>query len=214
MILHSHPLSSFCWKVLIALYEKGIAFEAKMADVGSDAGRAAFAALWPVAKIPVLEDGGRVVPETSIIIEYLDRTHKQPPRLIPEEAEAAQAVRLADRVYDLYVQVPMQKIVADRLRPAGDRDPYGVAEARRLLETGCALVDKELAGRPFAAGDGVSLADCAAMPALFYADKVMPLAPRFGAAAAYLERMKQRPSFARVLGEAEPWFRYFPAEDR
>ncbi|MFN3387423.1 MAG: glutathione S-transferase family protein [Allosphingosinicella sp.] len=214
MILHAHPLSSFCWKVLIALYEKEISFEQRMADVGSAEGRAAFAALWPIAKMPVLEDAGRVVPETSIIIEYLDRLHPQPPRLIPGEAEAAQAVRLADRIYDLYVQVPMQKIVADRLRPAGARDAYGVAEARRLLETGCGLVDRDLAERAFAAGEAFSLADCAAMPALFYADKVMPLAERFGAAAAYLERMKERPSFARVLREAEPWFRYFPEEER
>lgn len=212
MILHYHPLSSFCWKVLIALYEKEIAFEPKLVDFGDGAGRASFAALWPVAKIPVLEDEGRVVPETSIMIEYLDGKFPGRPRLIPEDPEAAQAVRLADRVYDLYVQVPMQKIVGDRIRAAADRDPYGVTEARRLLETACALVDGELAERKFAAGDSFSLADCAAMPALFYADKVMPLGGRFGSAAAYLERMKARPSFARVLREAEPWFRYFPEE--
>lgn len=212
MILHAHPLSSFCWKVLIALYEKGVGFEQRMVDVGSAEGRAAFAKIWPIAKMPVLQDGERVVPETSIILEYLDRTYPQAPRLIPGDAEAAQAVRLADRVYDLYVQVPMQRIVADRLRPAEARDPYGVAEARRLLETGCAWVDGQLAEREFAAGGAFSLADCAAMPALFYADKVMPLRPRFDAAAAYLERMKERPSFARVLREAGPWFRYFPEE--
>ena len=211
LVLHYHPLSSFCWKALIALYEKDLPFEPRMVDFGDAASRAAFEALWPVAKIPVLEHDGRVVPETSIMIEYLDRLAVEP-RMIPQDGEEALGARLADRFYDLYVHVPMQRIVADRLRPQGQRDPFGVAEARRLLATGLGVAERQLGERNWTGGDAFGIADCAAAPALFYADKVMPIGEHFPTAAAFLERLKARPSFARVLAEAEPWFRYFPEE--
>lgn len=213
LILHAHPLSSYCWKVLIALYEKQLAFAFRQVDLGDPDSRAALSALWPMAKMPVLEDRGRgaVVPETSIIVDYLDAHHCGAIRLIPDEPEAARDVRLWDRIFDLHVQAPMQRIVADRLRPEESRDRYGVEEARAALAIALDMVDAELAGRIWARGEAFTLADCAAAPALFYADKVMPFGERWPNAAALLERLKARPSFARVLAEAEPWFKYFPA---
>jgi len=215
LVFHGHPLSSFCWKVLIALYENGTSFTFKLLkNLGDPEDRAAFAALWPIAKMPVLEDLGRgeVVAETPVIIDYLDLHYPGPVRFVPEEAEAARETRFRDRVFDLYVQVPMQKVVGDRLRPAGQRDPFGVAEARTLMATALGMVDAQVVGKSWATGEDFGLADCAAAPALFYADKVQPIAADFPNAAAYLERLKARPSFARVLEEAEPWFQYFPEE--
>ena len=213
LILHAHPLASYCWKVLIALYEKEVAFELRQVDLGDPDSRAAFAALWPMAKMPVLEDmaRGAVVPESSIIVDYLDAHHPGAIRLIPEEADAARDVRLWDRIFDLYVHNQMQRIVADRLRPPESRDAFGVEEARGALAKGLDLVDRELAGRTWARGEAFTLVDCAAMPALFYADKVLPFGGNWPAASALLERLKARPSVARVLAEAEPWFKYFPA---
>jgi glutathione S-transferase len=211
LILHAHPLSSYCWKVLIALYEKQVDFEFRLVDFGDPESRAAFAALWPLAKMPVLEDRGAVVPETSIIIDYLDAHHPGAIRLVPEDAEAARDVRLWDRILDLYVQGPMQRIVADRLRPEDRRDAFGVEEQRAALAKALDLVEREVAGKTWTRGDAFTLADCAALPALFYADKVMPMAGKWPAALALLERLKARPSVARVLVEAEPWFKYFPA---
>ena len=213
LILHAHPLASFCWKVLIALYEKEVPFEFRQVELGDPESRAAFAALWPMAKMPVLEDRerGAIVPETSIIVDYLDVHHPGAIRLVPEEAEAARDVRLWDRIFDLYVQVPMQKIVADRLRPADGKDGFGVAEARASLAKALDMIEGELAGKKWARGEAFTLADCAAAPALFYADKVMPLAPAWPNALGLLGRLKARPSFARVLAEAEPYFQYFPA---
>jgi glutathione S-transferase len=214
LILHYHPLASYCWKVLIALYERDIAFEPKLVDLGDPQARAAFAALWPIAKMPVLEDVGRsrVVPETSIIIDYLDVHHSSAPALIPAQPDPAREVLLWDRILDNYLQGPMQKIVGDRLRPQAEKDGAGVAEARRQLATALTMVDAHVAGRTWVTGEDFTMADCAAGPALFYADKVMPLAGIYPHALALLERLKARPSFARVLAEAEPYFQYFPTE--
>jgi glutathione S-transferase len=213
LILHAHPLSSYCWKALIALYEKELDFEFRLLDLGDPEARAAFAALWPMAKMPVLEDRARgvVVPETSIIIDYLDAHHPGAIRLVPEAADAARDVRLWDRIFDLYLQGPLQKIVGDRLRAEDMRDGFGVEEARASMARALTMVDRQAAGKTWARGETFTLADCAAVPALFYADKIMPLAGTWPEALALLERLKARPSVARVLAEAEPWFKYFPA---
>jgi len=212
LFLHYHPLASFCWKVLIALYEHRIPFTPTIVDLGDPDARAEFAALWPMAKMPVLEDRGRgrVIPETSIIIDYLESHHAATPALIPADRERRREVLLWDRIFDNYVQAPMQKIVIDRIRPEGERDAYGVAEARALLATALAMVDGHAADKHWATGEDFTIADCAAAPALFYADKVMPFAAAHPHAFALLERLKSRPSFARVLDEAAPYFQYFP----
>ena len=214
LTLHMHPLASFCWKVLIALYENDTPFEAYLVDLGDPDAAAAFKALWPTAKMPLLVDGanGRTVPETSIIIEYLDHAYPGPVRFIPQDPETALRVRLLDRLFDLYVQEPMQKIVGDRIRPAGAQDPHGVAQARAQLAMAYDLLETELAGRTWAAGEAFGMADCAAAPALFYADKVATL-DGHPTVRAYLDRLLARPSFARVLREAEPYFAMFPAGD-
>lgn len=210
LTLHAHPLSSFCWKALIALYEKGAEFELRIVDFGDAANAAAFRALWPVAKMPVLEDGGAVIVESSVVIEHLDLTHPGPPRLIPEDRAAALKVRMLDRIFDHYVMAPMQRIVLDRLRPAEARCPADVDSARAMLDTARCWLEGELAGRSWAAGEDFTLADCAAAPSLHYGDKVQPMAGRFPAVGAYLDRLRERPSFARVLREAEPYAHMFP----
>ena len=215
LVFHGHPLSSFCWKVLIALYENDTEFEFNLIkNLFDPEERATLAALWPIAKIPVLEDKARreVIAETTTIIDYLDLHYPGPVRFVPAETGAALEARFWDRVFDLYLEVPMQKVVGDRLRPDGQRDPFGVAEARALLKTALGVIEAQVPGKTWATGDAFGLADCAAAPALFYADKVMPIAADFPNAAAYLERLKARPSVARVLVEAEPWLQYFPEE--
>src|SRR5215510_13681270 len=149
LTLHFHPLSSFCHKVLIALYENGTPFTPKLVDFGDAEQRAAFYALWPVGKFPVLQDSAhdRMVPESSIIIEYLDQHYPGKTRLIPEDPEEARVARFGDRFYDLHIHHHMQKIVGDRLRPANAKDPHGVADARTRMAAALALADKHIAGR-------------------------------------------------------------------
>ncbi|HWW26926.1 MAG TPA: glutathione S-transferase family protein [Caulobacter sp.] len=177
LTLHMHPLASYCWKVLIALYENDTPFEAHLVDLSDPQVVVAFRALWPTAKMPLLVDEARdrIVPETSIIIEYLQTAYPGPVRFIPDDPEAALRVRLLDRLFDNYVQESMQKIVGDRIRPADAKDPHGVAHARSQLAMAYDLLEDQLAGRTWAAGEAFSLADCAAAPALFYANKVAPL---------------------------------------
>ena len=153
-----------------------------------------------------------MVPESSVIIEYLDQHYPEKTTFIPAEPDLARAVRLSDRFFDLHIHLHMQKIVGDRLRPADKRDPHGVEDARTRMATALGIVEKDMASREWAVGDTFTMADCAAAPALFYADKVAPLLPEYPNVAAYLDRLRQRPSYARVLKEAEPYFQYFPKE--
>lgn len=210
LTLHYHPLSSYCHKVLIALYELDLPFEARLVDLGDPAVRDAFRKLWPTAKMPLLTDDDKVIPETSIIIEYLDARHPAPRQLLPEDGDTSLEVRLWDRLFDQYVMTPMQAIVADRLRAPADRDPVGVAAALRTLAMAYDLIEQRKSQRTWAAGEGFSMADCAAAPALFYAAAVAPFPASHGHLAAYFERLLQRPSFAGTLEEARPYFQFFP----
>ena len=209
--LYSHPLASFCWKVLIALYDTQTPFDAIPVDLADSAAAEQFKRIWPIAKFPVLRDTttNELIPESTIIIEYLAQRFPAARSLIPVDPDAARETRLRDRFFDLYVSEPMQKIVLDKLRPPGASDPHGVAQAKRSLEVAYDLVEHDMADRVWAAGDHFSMADCSAAPALYYANRLVP----FGArphVEAYLDRLQQRASFARVLREAEPYFAMFP----
>ena len=210
--LYFHPLSSFCQKALVALYENDTPFEPQIVDLFDAKSSAALKAIWPIGRFPVLRDeaNDRTVPESSIIIEYLDQHYPGRTQLVPADAELARQMRLQDRFYDLYVNVPMQKVVTDRLRPPGQNDPHGVEAARTLLHTACDMIEREMATKTWAMGDAFSMADCAAAPALFYANMLTPLGDAYPNAAAYLRRLMDRPSFARAIKEARPYFALVP----
>ena len=215
LTFYFHPLSSFCWKALIALYEADVPFESKVVYLGDPADRAAFQAVWPLAKFPVLRDEARgvTIPESTIIIDYLAQYYPRAAGLIPAQPDLARQTRLLDRLIDSYIHLPLQQVVSERLRPTGQGDPFGAEQARGLIRQGYDLLEPMIAG-PWAMGETFTLADCAALPALYYADYAVSLADR-PALATYLERLKSRPSVARVLEEAQPFFQYFPlANDR
>jgi glutathione S-transferase len=212
LTLYFHPFSSFCQKVLIALYENDVPFTPRVIDLGDPASRAKLEKIWPIARFPVLRDESkdRTIPESTTIIEYLAHHYPGRTELVPADPDLARETRLADRFYDLYVNVPMQKVVTDRLRPAGKNDPHGVAEAKRLLEIAYGMIDREMGTRTWATGNAFSMADCAAAPAMYYANLVMPLGGVHENAAAYLKRLLERPSFARAVEEAKPYRALFP----
>jgi glutathione S-transferase len=212
--LYYHPFSSFCQKATTALYERGVPFEPEIVDLGDPDHRARLEALWPIAKFPVLRDesAGETVAEASLIVEYADR-FGEAPALVPADRDSARRVRLWDRLFDLYVNVPMQKAVTDNFRPQGARDAHGVAEAEALIARAYGAAEAELSrtGSRWIASEDFTMADCAAAPSLFYANIVVPLSAHRHLAA-YYERLLARPSFARAVDEARPYRGFFPLE--
>jgi glutathione S-transferase len=215
LTLYFHPLSSFCQKALVALYENDTPFTPRIVDLGEAASSAEMKTLWPIGKFPVLRDDAlaRTVPEASIIIEHLAQHYPGKTRLVPADPDLAIATRLRDRFYDLYLNTPIGKIVTDRLRPAGKNDPHGVEEAWKQLRTACDMIERDVAGmgpKSWAMGDVFTMADCAAAPALFYANILMPLRHSHKSVAAYLGRLMGRPSFGRAVKEAQPYLALMP----
>ena len=214
LTLYYHPLASFCHKVLLALYENNTPFEARVIDLSNESDAAELTDIWPFRKFPVIRDSDRKrdVPETSIIIEYLDHYFPGAAKLIPGDPDKALDVRLWDRIFDLCVQEPMQTIVSNRIRTPGKADEIAVAAARSTLEIAYAMIDRRIASRSWAAGDAFSMADCSAAPALFYANTVQPFPSDYKNLAAYFDRLAERPSFRRVIDQARPYFHMFPFE--
>lgn len=215
--LYAHPFSSYSQKALIALYENGTPFEWRLLSEEHPDVLKEFAAMWPIQRFPVLVDGNRTVTEATTIIEYLDLYHPGPVSLLPADARAALEVRNMDRFFDNYISTPQQKIVFNAIRPEGTHDDYGVAEARRMLETAYGWLDKVMANRTWAVGDQFTLADCGAAPFLFYADWTHRIdASSFPHVIAYRKRLLARPSVVRAVNEARPYRAFFPlgAPDR
>lgn len=209
LALYAHPFSSYCWKALIALYENGTQFDYRHIGSGDGAADEELAAHWPLKRFPLLVDGGTPIPEASIIIEHLDLHHPGLVRMLPADAKAALEVRSMDRFFDNYVMTPMQKIVADAMRAEADHDPFGVAASRAVLDTSYAWLDQRMANRDWAAGE-FGLADCAAAPALFYADWAHPIDASLANLRQYRQRLLARPSVARAVDEARPFRACFP----
>lgn len=216
LLFYGHPFSSYCQKVLIALYENDLPFDFRVVSPESPPVSAEWAALWPLRKFPVLVDGGLTVAESSIIIEHLQLRHGGPVRLIPDDPETTLEVRFMDRFFDNHVMSAMQAPVFEALRPDGGRKAEALDKAAEALETAYGWLDSRLAGRQWAAGDMFSLADCAAAPSLFYADWVHEIGATYPNVRAYRSRLLERPSFGRAVDEARPYRPYFPlgAPDR
>ena len=208
LTLYYHPLASFCHKVLIALYENATQFDKRIINLGEEADRAELQAMWPPCKFPVIRDHERKrdVPETSVIIEYLDRHFPGAQPLIPADWDAALDVRLWDRFFDNYVQEPMQAIVNGHLTGL----QCDQTKERTKLKTAYKMIEKRMASRVWMCGDAFSMADCAAAPALFYASTILPFPEEYAQLPAYFERLVMRPSVKQVLEESKPYFSLYP----
>jgi glutathione S-transferase len=208
--LYMHPLSSYCHKALIALYENDVAFDPVIIDRSTVED---FKKLWPIGKFPLLRDVRRdhLIPESTIIIEYLDLHYPGKVKLLPGDPDRARQVRMRDRFFDLYLHAPMQKYPGDWLRPSGNRDPYGVEEAKRAYRIALDMLESELVGKTWVMGEEFTMADCAAAPALYYGERFYgPFRVSHPVTMAYLDRLMARSSYARVLQEAKPYLHLLP----
>lgn len=210
--LYAHPFSSYCWKVLIALYEREIAFEYRMLDGEHPENFARLKEAWPVGKFPVLFIDGAPVIESSIIIETLDSSHfgSTAPKLIPEDAAAALHVRFMDRVFDNHVMGRMQVVVDDYIADGPTASGPRIDKAKVALETIYDWLESRLGADGWACGDRFTLADCAAAPSLFYADWVREIGEARPKLKAYRARLLARPSVSRCVEDARPYRGYFP----
>ena len=213
--LYAHPFASFCWKPLIALHERAVPFDYRHIGQDHPENQARLERLWPIAQFPVLVDGGRTIVESAVIVEYLDLHHGEAAPMIPADPRAALHARMLDGLVDDYVAAPMQRIVADFMRPPEGRDPAAVDAAKAMLDKSYDWLDRWMQGHDWAVG-AFGLADCAAAPALFYADWVHPIGPARPALLAWRARLLTRPSVKRVVDEARPFRHFFPpgAPDR
>ncbi|MEP6965649.1 MAG: glutathione S-transferase family protein [Polaromonas sp.] len=216
LALYGHPFSSYTQKALIALYENRTPFEFRCLAPDTPQHAAEWLRLWPLGKFPLLLDGERSIAETSIIIEYLQIAHPGPVRLLPSEPMAALDVRLLDRFFDLHVMNWVQHAVNGALTGDPVKRQDGLALAATKLELAYAWLEGQLADKVWAAGAEFTLADCAAAPALFYADWTQRISATFPVLRAYRARLLARPSFARAVEEARPFRPLFPmgAPDR
>ena len=213
--LYAHPFSSYCQKVLIALWADGTAFEYRILEADHPENMEELKRRWPFAQFPLLVDDGETVVETTPIIEHLQANHPGPNRWIPD-GDLGRRVRFLDRFFDLYVMTNMSRPVFDALRPEGSRDPYGVEQGLANLRIAYDWLDANLGDGPWAAGEQFTLADCAAAPSLFYADWVEEIGAARPRLAAYRARLLAHPIVARAVDEARPYRSYFPlgAPDR
>jgi glutathione S-transferase len=216
LALYGHPFSSYTHKVLIALYENATPFEFRAISPETPEHVAEWLKRWPLAKFPLLLDGDRHIVETSIVIEYLQLHHPGPVRLLPAEPDAALDVRFFDRFFDLHVMNAAQHAVDGALTGDAVKRADGEKLASDKLSRAYGWLEGALAGKTWATGDAFTLADCAAAPALFYADWVHPISEEFPVLRAYRTRLLARPSYARVVEEARPYRHLFPlgAPDR
>ncbi len=194
MKLYYHPLSTYSQKTLIALHEKGASFEREIVELMNPEKRAAYQKLYPLGKIPVLVDGDKLIPESSIIIEYLETAVSGGTRLIPEDRETARKVRFHDRTNDLYLDDPAVSIIFER----------DVAKAKETLDITYRFLDKQLDKRTWLVGETFTMADCAAAPPLGYLRQLYPF-DAFPNVVAYWNRLAERPSVRRTLDEAKPY---------
>ena len=210
LTLYAHPLSSYCWKVLIALYESSISFKSVMVNLGDPVERAEYLKLSPFGKIPAMRDGERTILETTIMIEYLAMTFAQAASLVPTAPEAGLKVRALDRFFDLYLNSQLGKVANDRLRPASQKDAIGLEAAMNDLHTAICILEADMAHGAWAAGEVFTMADCAAAPALYYVNRLIPYDQGYPNTARYLERLMKRPSVARTIKEAGPYLHLAP----
>lgn len=198
----SYP-SPYCQKVLIALYEKKIAFVGKLVNLMDAADKAEYQSVYPLGKVPLLvTDDNKVVPESSIIIEYLDQV--QPiPHLLPLDLDHARSVRLWDRMADQYLCAPVMNMLLESRKPTAEQNAADIERWSRTLGTMYRMMDDQLGRYPYLAGMEFSMADCAALPALYYSSQFASL-KSFSRLSAYFENLMLRASVMRVVDDAAP----------
>ena len=202
MKFYYNPLSTYSQKALIALYEKDVSFEPMLVNLMDPASRGEYESVYPIGKVPLLQlDDEHLIPESSIIIEYLEGHYPSGTRLIPADIDAARQVRFMDRMSDLYLNNSAVTLLFQKIgfRQSSEEE---LARANKYLHLSYENLDKRLAGQDWVCGD-FSMADCATIPSLYYCQFTVPFS-NYPNLLKYFERAQQRPSYTKVMAEFVP----------
>ena len=207
MKLYVNPLSTYSHKAMIACHEAGVDVELEVINLMDEAAKKAYREIYPIGKVPCLiADDGHMIPESTIIIEYLNQEHGA--NLIPADPTAARQTRFRDRMLDNYLSDAIGTLFFQNMRPEDQRDKERVDQANFHASTMYAYLEGDLANKTWIMGDEFSLADCAAFPPLFYAPKLAPFAGNANIEA-YWKRLAARPSIVKVMEMAMPAIQAF-----
>ena len=211
MKLYYHPLSTYSQKVLIALYEKGIDFTPEIVNLMDPEAHSRYRETYPMGKVPCLQlDDGHIIPESSIIIEYLESLAE--PTLLRGDVDERRRIRFKDRMYDLYLTEAVATLLFQGLKPESEQDPERIEKARSNIATMYGFMENEFTNQAFSNGEEFLMSDCAAAPALFYAQQVAPFSEHKNICA-YWERLIARPSIQRTQEAATPYLEAFLKKD-
>lgn len=211
MKLYYMPLSTYSQKTLLGLHEKELQFERVIVNLEDDVQAGEYRALHPLGTVPLMiANDGRKIPESTSILEYVDHRYGAGSRLLPRDPELAQQTRFGDRMFDLYLNDSVVAILTEQRKPEAQRDAPLVARMRQRIDAIYRYMEELLARRDWINGERFSLADCAAAPALLYAQHVAPFDNRCYISA-YWKRIQARPAHRQLMEEVRPWLKRMSA---
>jgi glutathione S-transferase len=204
LTLHYAIPSTYSQKAVLAFYEKGVPFTPAPVNLFDPEGKAAYKKLYPLGKIPLLTGDDIFIPESTIIIEFLENEFPNSgTKLIPDDKTAARRVRFKDRMHDLYLNEPISAIFFDSLKPEDKRNPEAIAKAHATIDIMYGYMEESFGKNPAAGAADFSMADCAAFAPLFYAQQLHPFKEHKNIGA-YFGRLMERASVQRMMGELLP----------
>ncbi len=212
LTLYEHPLSSYAMKAKIALLEKGLEFEA-VVPTGLMNGQVErdFVAASPRGEIPALIDGDTKVFDSTVIMEYLE--DKWPtPALLPKTPAARARARMIEDIMDsLYEPNNWGLFEVLRFKRAGGAlaDKL-VAFSRANIAQLQAWLDRQLGGKPWFTGEQFGWADVACAPYVARSALTGNPPPAGSALAGWLERINERPSVSKAIGQMRDVIAAFP----
>lgn len=202
MKLYYNPISTYSQKVLLAFYEKGLEFEPNIVNLMDPEATEEYRKVYPLGKVPCLVlDDDHIIPESSIIIEYIDGMAE--PRLIDGDSDQTRKIRFKDRMFDLYLNETVVTLLFQSMKPEDQKDQERIDTAKFRIDTMYSFMEQEFSQQPYTNGEKFTMSDCAAAPALFYAELLTPFA-EYKNISAYWERLKERASVQKTHEDARP----------
>jgi glutathione S-transferase len=195
--LYTFPPSTNSRKVRIALLEKGLEFERINVDLSKREQKSPeYLKIHPFGQIPALDDEGFIIYDSTVINEYLEDEYPYPP-LMPSDSEGRARARLMEDLRDTHFNPYFVHIIHEMRKPESERDSQRIDNAKAEIIKCFDRIEAELEGKEYLVGP-FSLADVAFMSNIELLDRfgIPVAADKYKNSAAWIARLKARPSFA------------------